>query len=413
MIPLKVLYISGSLGLGHVTRDIAIARELRNQIPNIDIRWLAVHPANLMLESAGEKVLAEASDYANENTFAEQSANGTKLNLLSYLLRAKKAWKQNTEVFAKIVTSQKYDLLIGDETYEISLALREHPGLKKFPFVMIFDFVGLESMTHNPLEKLGVYIYNKKWALPYIKNQRPSFDLGLFVGELEDVSDNSFGFGLPNRRKLADFMYKFVGYIFPFEPSALPDRDELRKKFGYGSEPLIVVSIGGTSIGKELLEMCGESYSILQKTIPSLRMLLVTGPRIETNSLKVPMGVEVKQFIPQLYEHFAVCDLAVVQGGATSTLELTALQRPFIYFPLEGHSEQASVARNLLRRGAGIQMSFSKTTPSLLAEKISGALGINVSYPQIPTDGAQKAVQLIIKLLEINGKSVKSAEPVL
>jgi UDP:flavonoid glycosyltransferase YjiC (YdhE family) len=274
---------------------------------------------------------------------------------------------------------------------------------------MIFDFVGLESMTHNPLEKLGVYRYNKKWALPYIKNQQPAFDLGLFVGELEDVPDNSFGIGLPNRREYANAWYKFVGYIFPFDPSALRNQTELRKKLGYGSEPLIVASIGGTSVGKELLELCGNSYPILQKTIPSLRMVLVTGPRIEINSLKVPMGVEVKQFIPQLYEHFAACDLAVVQGGATSTLELTALQRPFIYFPLEGHSEQASVARNLLRRGAGIQMSFSKTTPSLLAEKISGALGVNIAYPQIPTDGAQKAVQLIIKLLESNGKFSKSA----
>lgn len=404
MIPLKVLYISGSLGLGHVTRDIAIARELRCQIPDIDIRWLAVHPASLLIENAGETMVPEASEYANENLLAEKSAHGTHLNLLSYLLKSKAAWEKNTKVFAKIVTSQHFDLVIGDETYEISLALREHPELKKFPFVMIFDFVGLDSMTHNPLEKLGVYVYNKKWSHPYIKNQKPSYDLGLFVGELEDVPDNSFGFRLPNRREFAKAMYKFIGYIFPFDPFALRDRTELRKKLGYGSEPIVIASIGGTSIGKELLEVCGEAYSILQKTIPSLRMVLVTGPRIEINSLKVPTGVEVKQFIPQLYEHFAACDLAVVQGGATSTLELTALQRPFIYFPLEGHSEQASVARNLLRRGAGIQMSFSKTTPSLLAEKISGALGVKVSYPKIPTDGAQRAVHLIVELLERNRK---------
>lgn len=409
MIPLKVLYISGSLGLGHVTRDIAIAQELRRQVPDIDIRWLAVHPASLLLENAGETLIPEASEYSNENLFAEKSAHGTELNLLSYLLKSKAAWKKNTKIFAKIVTSQQYDLVIGDETYEIRLALRKHPELKKFPFVMIYDFVGLDSMSRNPLEKLGVYIYNKKWSHPFIKNQKPSYDLGLFVGELEDVPNTSFGLGLPNRREFANAMYKFVGYIFPFDPSALTNHTEIRKKLGYGSEPLVIVSIGGTSIGKKLLELCGEAYSILQKTIPSLRMVLVTGPRIEINSLKVPTGVEVKQFIPQLYEHFASCDVAVVQGGATSTLELTALQRHFIYFPLEGHSEQASVARNLLRRGAGIQMSFSKTTPSLLAEKISSAIGAKIVYPQIPTDGAQKAVQLIIKLLESSGKFSKRA----
>ena len=58
--------------------------------------------------------------------------------------------------------------------------------------------------------------------------------------------------------------------------------------------------------------------------------------------------------MPRLYEHFAACDVAVVQGGGTSTLELTALRPPFVYFPLEGHAEQTLVvAKRLARQGAG------------------------------------------------------------
>jgi UDP:flavonoid glycosyltransferase YjiC (YdhE family) len=100
--------------------------------------------------------------------------------------------------------------------------------------------------------------------------------------------------------------------------------------------------------------------------------------------------------------------LAIVQGGATSTLELTALQRQFIYFPVEGHSEQANVSRNLLRRNAGIQMDFSKTTPSNLAEKVIESLNSKIVYQKIPTDGAKISVQFILKLLESNGKFSKS-----
>jgi UDP:flavonoid glycosyltransferase YjiC (YdhE family) len=396
---MKVLYISGSLGLGHITRDLAIANELRKILTDIEIDWLAVHPATEMLISAGENIVPETSEYANENSFAEQSARGAKLNLLNYLLKSKKAWEENTKVFAKIVTSKKYDLVIGDETYEISLGLRKYPELKKFPFVMIFDFVGLHSMTNNPLEKLGVYVYNKKWAHPYVKKIKPSFDLGLFVGELEDVPDNKFGFRLPNRRDYAKAMYKFVGYIFPFNPNEYKNKIELQKKLGYSNDPLIITSIGGTSIGKELLELCGEAFTIVRNKIPSLNMVVVAGPRIEPGSLKMPEGITLKQFIPKLYEHFAASDLAIVQGGATSTLELTALQKPFIYFPIEGHSEQATVAKNLEKRGAGIQMKFSQTTPELLADKIIDALKSKITYPQIPTDGAQKAAKLIAQLI--------------
>ena len=405
----RVLFISGSLGLGHVTRDLAIAQELRLQHPNVDILWLAAHPASLMLESAGETVVPEAAKYVNENVFAEKSAHGPKLNLLRYLLKSRSAWEKNVRVFADLVRSQHFDLVIGDETYEINLALRQRRDLKKFSFVMIFDFVGLDAMTSNPLEHLGVYVWNRKWSHDYRKQLKPPYDLGLFVGESDDVPDKSFGMMLPNRRKFAEAMYKFVGYVFPFTPSSLRSQAELRKKLGYGSDPLVVASIGGTSIGKELLELCGEAFTIVRKNIPSLQMVLVTGPRLATDALTVTKEVKVSSFVPHLYEHFAACDLAIVQGGATSTLELTALRRPFMYFPIEGHSEQASVARVLERRGAGVRMSLSKTTPALLAKNISNMLNATVTYPEIPTDGAHKAAQLIVQLMKSIGQPATSA----
>lgn len=45
MSSLRILYISGSIGLGHANRDLAIARELRNQNPSAEIMWLAGEPA--------------------------------------------------------------------------------------------------------------------------------------------------------------------------------------------------------------------------------------------------------------------------------------------------------------------------------------------------------------------------------
>jgi UDP:flavonoid glycosyltransferase YjiC (YdhE family) len=395
----KVLFISGSLGLGHVTRDLAIARELREKFPGMEIKWLAAHPASLMLENAGEKLLPEATEYANENEPAEQSSKGSSLNLLTYLMKAKGAWQQNVNVYAKLVNSQHFDLVIGDETYEIVLALRKQPELKKCPFVMIYDFVGLSSMSANPLEKLGVYIWNLKWTHDYRKKKKPPYDLGLFVGELKDVPDKSFGSLLPNRKELAKAMYKFTGYILQFDPKELPDKKTLRKKLGYGSEPLVIASIGGTSIGKEILELCGEAFAIARRKIPSLHMVLVSGPRIKADFLNVPEEVEVLPFVPKLYEHFAVCDLAIIQGGATSAVELAALKKPFIYFPLEKHFEQANVARILNERKIGVEMHYSKTTPELLAEKITELTGTKVNYPDLPVNGAQKAAELISTLL--------------
>jgi len=391
----KVLYISGSLGLGHITRDLAIANELRKQNNDIEISWLAAHPASKLIEEAGEYLLPEADQYSNDNIPAEQAAKGQHLNLLKYLTKASKEWKNNVEVFNQVTSKERYDITIGDETYEIIVGFQKNPSLKNAPFIMIYDFIGLDLMTKNPMDWLGTYIWNRIWSKDFKHRRAPVFDLGLFVGKEEDVPDESFGLMLPNRRDWAKELLKFTGYIFPFNPKDYEDRAKIRAKLNYGKEPLIICSIGGTSIGRELLKLCGQSYSIIKEEFQDLRMILVCGPRINTDSLSVPPGVEIKGYVPNLYEHFAASDLTIIQGGATSTLELTALRRPFLYFPIEGHFEQAQVAERQTRLKAGFKMLYSQTAPESLAEKAISILGKEVSYAPIPTDGAQRAAQLI------------------
>jgi len=396
----RILYISGSLGLGHIVRDIAIAKELRRQKPEVEISWLAAHPASLLLKEAGEKLLPEAEQYANDNITAEHIAIGFRLNLLKYLSNARREWENNIEVFKHVIGRKHFDLVISDEAYEIGIALQKKHVLMEAPFVMIYDFVGCDSTTNNPIEKLGIYMWNRIW----VQGSRlfsGGNNLALFIGQPEDIPDNGFGVFLPNRRDYAKAYYKFIGYVLPFNPAEYADKARIRAKLGYGEETLVVCSVGGTSIGKNLLELCGKTYPIIREKVPDLRMVLVCGPRLSVKSLQVPEGVEVRGYVPALYEHFAASDLAIVQGGATTTLELTALRRLFVFFPLEGHFEQqVHVAGRLDRHKAGIKMSYDKTTPDVLADKVISNLGKEINYPPISTDGDQKAAGLIKQLLE-------------
>jgi predicted glycosyltransferase len=395
----RILFISGSLGLGHIVRDLAIAGELRAASPEIELSWLAAHPATVALADAGEELLPEADEYADDNTCAEDAARGMRLNLLKYLSRARGAWARNVEAFKKATAREQYDLVIGDEAYEIGFALMKDPSLRRAPFVMIYDFLGLEPMSNSPLERLGVYAWNRMWVKA-LHEVPPLFDMILFVGEEEDVPDKKFGFLLPNRRQTARARFQFVGYILRFDPGEYLDRRRIRAELGFGEEPLVVCSIGGTSIGGELLKLCGQAYPIIREAIPDVRMVLVCGPRLAADSLQVPESVEVRGYVPALFEHFAASDLAIVLGGGTSTLELTALRRPFVYFPLERHFEQqAYVAERLARHGAGVKMMFSETTPAGLAQRVVAELGKEVAYPPLRTDGARRAADLIRRLL--------------
>jgi UDP-N-acetylglucosamine:LPS N-acetylglucosamine transferase len=92
--------------------------------------------------------------------------------------------------------------------------------------------------------------------------------------------------------------------------------------------------------------------------------------------------------------------LAIVQGGGTTTIELTALNKPFLYFPLAMRCEQQiHVAGRLARHQAGIKMVYSQTTPETLANMVIANLGKKVNYPPIPINGAEKTAQFISKLI--------------
>jgi len=104
--------------------------------------------------------------------------------------------------------------------------------------------------------------------------------------------------------------------------------------------------------------------------------------------------------VRDLYRHLAACDLAVVQGGLTTAMELTANQRPFIYFPLKHHFEQSfHVHHRLSRYGAGRRMEFDDSPPDAIAEAIAAELGRDVEYRPVASDGAARAAAMIAEVL--------------
>jgi UDP-N-acetylglucosamine:LPS N-acetylglucosamine transferase len=105
-------------------------------------------------------------------------------------------------------------------------------------------------------------------------------------------------------------------------------------------------------------------------------------------------------YVHELYRHLAVCDLAVVQGGLTTTMELTANRRPFIYFPLRHHFEQNFHVRHRLERyRAGRCMDYATAGPADIAGAIASEIGREVDNRPVPTDGAARAAALLGELL--------------
>jgi pimeloyl-ACP methyl ester carboxylesterase len=173
--------------------------------------------------------------------------------------------------------------------------------------------------------------------------------LGVFVGNPEDIVPERFAAHLPWIREWTEAHFSFAGYVTGFDPAQFADRAALRAELGYApDEQLCIVTVGGSGVGGNLLRRVVSAFPEAKERVPALRMIVVAGPRIDPQTLPTHEGLEVRAYPHELYRHLAACDLAVVQGGLTTSMELTANRRPFLYFPLRHHFEQNFHVRHRL-----------------------------------------------------------------
>lgn len=401
--PKRALYLSSPIGLGHAQRDVAIAAELRAQRPDLQVDWLAQHPVTRVLAQHGERVHPASAWLRNESGHIEHEAGEHDLHAFQAIRRMDEILVNNFMVFSDVVASGDYDLVIGDEAWDVDYFLHENPELKRFAFAWMTDFVGWLPMPDGGASEAALTAdYNAEMI-----SQRARFgrvrDQSVFVGSLDDVVDQPFGPGLPSIRSWTADNYAFAGYVTGFDTDAAAGEAEtVRASLGVAAdERLCVVTVGGSGVGEPLLRRVLDAVPAARALAPDLRFVVVAGPRIDPASLPAPAGATVLGYVPDLYRLSAACDVAVVQGGLTTCMELTALRKPFVYVPLQHHFEQTfHVRARLDRYEAGRYLPYEAAMdPDGLAEAVAKEVGREVAYRAVETDGAARAAAMLADLV--------------
>jgi len=393
----RALYISSPIGLGHAQRDAAIADELRKLHPDLEIDWLAQHPVTAVLERRGEQVHPASAYLANESTHIESESAEHDLHCFQAIRRMDEILLANFMVFHDLVRDEDYDLWIGDEAWELDYYLHENPEQKRAAYVWMTDFVGWLPMDDGGAREAYLTADYNAEMIEHIARFPRVRDRAIFVGNPDDIVPGSFGPELPLIRDWTERHFDFAGYVTGFDPRDIGDRNAL----GYrDDERVCIVTVGGSGVGAHLLRRVLEAFPDAKASVPDLRMIVVCGPRIDPASLPRHDGLEVRAYVHELYRHLAACDLAIVQGGLSTAMELTANQRPFLYFPLRHHFEQNFHVRHRLQRyGAGHCMDFQTDGPAEIAAAIAEEIGRAVDYRPVETAGAACAARLIGELL--------------
>jgi pimeloyl-ACP methyl ester carboxylesterase/predicted glycosyltransferase len=399
--PKRVLYLSSPIGLGHSRRDLAIADELRRQHPDVQVDWLAQHPLTDLLQQRGERIHPASAHLANESAHLESESAEHDLHAFQSIRRMDEILVNNFMVFADLVSEQPYDAWVGDEAWELDHFLHENPELKRAAYVWLTDFVGWLPMPDGgDAEAALTADYNAEMVeqvgrYPWLR------DRALFVGNADDIVPAGLGPQLPGIREWTQDHFDFVGYVTGFDPAEVSDTAAVRSELGYrADEQVCIATVGGSGVGVDLLRRVIAAYPQAKRMLPALRMIVVAGPRIDPGILVNHPGLEIRAYVHDLYRHLAVCDLAVVQGGLTTTMELTANRRPFLYVPLRHHFEQNFHVRHRLDRyGAGRCVEYDDLEPDALATLIAAEMGRSVDYRPVESDGARIAAERIAELL--------------
>ncbi|MEK0343301.1 MAG: glycosyltransferase [Nitrosopumilus sp.] len=332
-------FFSSPIGLGHVTRDIAIA----NNFENISTNFVSGSGAAKILKNLDFKV----QDVYNPPSFIVE--NGTLKSPARWLWNYYQYYKDCKKISQKILQEDNPYLVISDEDFA-SLTVAQK---MKIPTILITDVLetrftkGLASFIEKKMNKSMQEIIKK-------------CDI-VILPENGDDQDN-------------------IRRVGPIVRQTNYSREELRKKNSF-EKKTIVISIGGTDTGLFLIEKALDTISKINQDI---EVILVSGPAIS----KKFENVRNLGFVDNLHELIFAADLLISLAGKSTIDEANAYGTPGIFIPIKGHFEQEDNARE-----EGFVFDDIKRLDVLILEKLEQKRN------QVNTNGAKNASNIIKELM--------------
>jgi UDP-N-acetylglucosamine--N-acetylmuramyl-(pentapeptide) pyrophosphoryl-undecaprenol N-acetylglucosamine transferase len=320
----RVLFFTSAIGLGHATRDIAIAEKLRQIVDN-EILFISGGAAYDLISREGFQAL-------NLYRPPRFTVDGGKLHnsfvwLMKYVIYYKRSKKIAEDVIRK--TSCKYPLIVSDEDFA-SIAAGQNASSKS---ILIYDI--LESYTCSNVtsgNKIGETHFTS--GPLHIFEKRMNSSLHDLINKCDKVIIPDFGCG-SDKAKLV--------YVGPIVREIRSDRNRLRNNLGL-TRKTILVCVGGTDAGRHLIEKSLEAYEKLKRKL-DIDLILVSGPNLRFNRSDHFHNLG---FTSNLHEYVYASDLVISLAGRSTIDESNVYGTPGIFIPIKNHFEQE---RNAIRLG--------------------------------------------------------------
>lgn len=342
---IDVEFFSSPIGLGHVTRDIAITENFEN----ISTKFVTGGGASQILKNLGFMI----HDVYNPPTFNVKE--GRLRKSARWLWDYYQYYKDCKKISEKIILHDNPSLVVSDEDFA-SLSFAQN---KKIPTILITDILETKFTT----------------GFASLIEKKMNKSMNQIIKNCDKVIVPEVGENLEN-----------INYVGPIVREIKDTREELRRKFSFNKKT-VIVSIGGTDAGLFLIQKVLQ----LRSKLTDCEIVIVSGPSLN-NNFKDARNLG---FINNLHEAIYAADVIVSLAGKSTIDEANEYGTPGIFIPIKGHFEQEDNARI-----EGFGFEDLDRLDKLIIDKLEE------KRKPLKNEGAKKASKIIQDLLlEINSSN--------
>jgi UDP:flavonoid glycosyltransferase YjiC (YdhE family) len=359
--PRVLFYAVNGLGLGHVTRLIAIARKVRSRVPESEIVFLT--------SSEAESVI-----------FREGFAA---FKVPSKTLRAEANIRSTT--YARLL-----------QTVVINLVSAFNPHLlvvDTFPAGVIQELL---PVLRWDVRKVFVYRAQRLEAATsaLMQNTLQMYDLAL-IPHHPDEEDTPLPPGLPS---------VWTGPIVIRDRTEALPKEQARRQMGLPEDaPVVYITYGGGGDAEAECALRTSVEALWKLPVPGLHLAVASAP-LYRGRLPRGAGIVPVDHFP-MAEMAAAFDAAVSAVGYNTTMELLHHGVPTVFIPFARQvDDQEARARQIAAAGAGLMLPALE--PSALSSAVmrlldprEACLMRECAHEMVPDSGAGRAAEAILNLL--------------
>lgn len=377
---MKVLMMPCGIGMGHVSRCIALAEKLKEK--DAEVVFASYGSGYEILVKSGNYDVVKLPDIKFYGNGGELDIKYTaKKSIDAPFIFLKSIYYES-----KIIKSFKPDIVVADSHYSVPITCK----VLGIPCIMVTNELTLDFAELYPEDKTIEYLENGlKRFITDVSNQCNA----ILIPDIED------SIHVPPKLKE---IVTFTGPFLKKSPDKLEDKIKIREKYGFNeNDKIVLVTVGGSDFGKRLLKLIYDAA----ESIDCDKIIMVTGPQINSDFIPDTDKIIKKKFLENIMEWMKLSDIVISLAGHTTTMELASLGIPNILVPIDNHPEQAKNAFNMEKYGISLVKKMKELNTSDFAEDINSILKDNDLERKVEITrrkfseykGTEEAVNVILK----------------